>query len=514
MIELKALRKVFGAVVANADVSLKIERGSIHAIIGENGAGKSTAMKMLYGIYPPDSGEIFVEGRLCHWRSPRDAIAAGIGMVHQHFMLAAPYSVFENIVLGVEPLWPAQRQAMREKIKALSAQYGLAVDLDAKIEDLPVGIQQRVEILKLLYQNARILIFDEPTAVLTPQEARNLFANLKKLKSEGKTCILITHKLKEVMEASDQVTIFRAGAVVGEVKTSETSVDELASLMVGRKVSLRAERGAFEAKNVAGGGSKETGPVLRVKNLSLKSSLRDLSFEIAPGEIVGIAGIEGNGQSELLQVLLHPKEYHKKMSGEVSWLGVPSLSGSKTLSNSEIRALGVGCVPEDRHQEAVLLKRPALESFLLGFQRRSRFKKSVFIDSSRLAQAAAEAFESFDIRPRDPALEMSKFSGGNQQKLVIAREFEFSPRALIAAHPTRGVDVGAIEFIHAQILKARAKGLGVLLVSSELDEILALSDRVLVIYEGRIVGEFKHEEFSTGQVTEMDLGRCMTGVAK
>ncbi|MGK5089239.1 ATP-binding cassette domain-containing protein, partial [Bdellovibrionota bacterium FG-2] len=402
------------------------------------------------------------------------------------------------------------------KIRALSVQYGLEVDLNAKIEDLPVGIQQRVEILKLLYRDARILIFDEPTAVLTPQEARSLFANLKKLKSEGKTCILITHKLKEVMDASDRVTIFRAGAVVGEVETAQTSVDELASLMVGRKVNLRPTR----AEPLSAGGAHQTAEsVLRVKGLNLKShalkaALGDLSFDVAPGEIVGIAGIEGNGQSELLQVLLHPQEFKKRVSGEVSWLGIQSLKAGNSLTNLEIRELGVGCIPEDRHRDAVLLNRPVLESFLLGFQRRERFKKGPFIDFDGLKKAVTKAFETFDIRPRATHLEMSKFSGGNQQKLVIAREFEFSPRALIAAHPTRGVDVGAIEFIHSKILQARQMGVGVLLVSSELDEILALSDRILVLYEGRIVSEFRHEEFSSGQVTEMDLGRCMTGVAQ
>jgi simple sugar transport system ATP-binding protein len=485
--------------------------GTIHGVIGENGAGKSTAMKMLYGIYPPDSGEILIRGNRCEWKTPSDAIRAGIGMVHQHFMLAGPMSALDNILLGTEPLisslppkafTPIDRNVAREKLERLCKSYGLSVDLDAAIETLPVGVQQRIEILKLLYRDAQILILDEPTAVLTPQEITDLFENLRRLRNEGKTILIITHKLREVMSLTDEVTIFRAGKVVGEVKTSETTPQGLAEKMVGRKVSLRVDappppvlRGtALEVRDLT------LGPKPGAK--SEKNRLSRISFHVAKGEVVGIAGVEGNGQSELLQALLHPADPSCRSSGEIKILG-KDVSSFETV---EIKDLGVGVIPEDRQREGLLMERPVSENFLLGLQRKAEFRKFGFLSLSSLNRSAQSALEEYDVRPRSLIAIAGRLSGGNQQKLIIAREFARAPKLLIAAQPTRGVDIGAIEFIHKRILKAREDGAGVLLVSSELDEILALSDRILVMYEGKIVASFER-----GRCDEKVLGLRMGG---
>lgn len=501
-VELRGLTKQFGNVLANAGVNLRVEPGTIHGVIGENGAGKSTAMKMLYGIFPPDAGEIFVHGEKRVWTSPADAIAAGIGMVHQHFMLAGPYSALDNILLGAEPvrLGVIERKKARTRLEALAGQYGLPVDLSQPIELLPVGVQQRVEILKLLYRDAKILILDEPTAVLTPQETSILFHHLKKLRDEGKTILLITHKLKEVMSLTDRVTMFRAGKVTGELQTAQTNPQELANLMVGHKVVLSIEvppahPHAEEAIEVSG---------LRLAGADAGSrhKLSDVSFSVKRGEIVGVAGVEGNGQSELLQALLHPRDPQCRTSGTVKFLG-------QDVSSWEawrIRDLGVAVIPEDRQREGLLMERPVSENFLLGLQRSSAFSRAGFLRSGNLERTAAQAVEEYDVRPRELTIRAGKLSGGNQQKLVVAREFQRKPQVLIAAQPTRGVDVGAIEFIHNRIVRARDEGAGVLLVSFELDDILTLSDRILVMYEGRIVAEFLR-----GQVTERDLGLKMAG---
>jgi ABC-type uncharacterized transport system ATPase subunit len=524
-IELRKITKAFGNLVANADIQLQAARGSIHAIVGENGAGKSTAMKMLYGIYQPDAGEILVDGvawggRSRRWTSPRHAIACGIGMVHQHFMLAGPYTALENVVLGAETAhsgwkWlprgfrPIDFQGARKKLLALSAQYGLAVDWDAPIEDLPVGVQQRIEILKLLYRDAQVLILDEPTAVLTPQETIELFTNLRKLASEGKTILIITHKLKEVMALADRVTVFRAGRVVGDVVVSNTSPAQLADMMVGRKVNLQITPPPQPALGA---------PVLEVREVSLRPEhrteaglhqLRGLSLEIRRGEIVGIAGIEGNGQSELLQLLQHPDAYLKRTDGTIRILGSEILGARTHLSAARVKALGVGVVPEDRHREGLLLEQSVRDNFLLGLQRRKPFARMGFVNQRALDRAVLKAVEEYDVRPRAVDAIVGRFSGGNQQKLIIAREFERKPDFFIAAQPTRGVDVGAIEFIHRRIFRARDEGAGVLLVSSELDEILTLSDRILVIYGGEIVAEFRR-----GQATEQELGLCMSGALR
>jgi general nucleoside transport system ATP-binding protein len=501
-VELRGLTKQFGSVVANAGVNLRVEAGTIHGVIGENGAGKSTAMKMLYGIFPPDAGEIIVYGEKRVWSSPADAIAAGIGMVHQHFMLAGPYTALDNILLGAEPVrcGVIDRRRARIRLESLAQQYGLAVDWDTAIEELPVGVQQRIEILKLLYRDARILILDEPTAVLTPQETNELFRNLKKLRDEGKTIILITHKLKEVMSFTDRITVFRAGKVTGEMPTSETNPQELANLMVGRKVVLNIEVTPARPRD-------ELAMELAGLNLAgavagSRHKLSDVNFAVKRGEIVGIAGVEGNGQSELLQAILHPREPLCRTSGTVRFLGE-----DVTLWEARrIRDLGVAVIPEDRQHEGLLLERPVSENFLLGLQRSVAFSQAGLLNSKNLRAAATQAVEEYDVRPRDLAIPAGKLSGGNQQKLIVAREFQRKPRMLIAAQPTRGVDVGAIEFIHNRIVRARDEGAGVLLVSFELDEILMLSDRILVMYEGRIAAEF-----SRGRVTERELGLKMAG---
>lgn len=512
-VEFRGIAKSFGQLQANTDVSLKVRSGSIHAIVGENGAGKSTAMKILYGIFPPDRGEIAVRGVTRRWRSPSDAISAGIGMIHQHFMLAAPYSSIDNIMIGSEEkqgerdsprLWnpekwipkflrPLKRGLVRQKLEAISAQHGLSVNWDLPIENLPVGFQQRVEIMKLLYHEAEILILDEPTAVLTPQEARNLFGNLRKLRAQGKAILIITHKLKEVVDLADQVTVLRGGRVVGDLAVNETSVEELADLMVGRKVNLKASPPP----------PPELGPpMLDVRGLTAGQVLSDLNFEICGGEVVGVAGVEGNGQSELLDLLFHPRDY--RAQGTIRVLGRTVLGEGPSLRSRQIRDMEVGWIPGDRHREAVLLGRSIEENFLLGQER--RFSCRGFLSKKNLKEETLAALIQYDVKPRSPETTLNRLSGGNQQKLVIAREFAQSPKLLVAAQPTRGVDVGAIEFIHGKILEARRKGAGVLLVSSELDEILALSDRILVMYAGRIVARFKR-----GEADEQKLGLYMGG---
>ena len=517
-IELRGLTKRFGSVLANAGVNLRVEPGTIHGVIGENGAGKSTAMKMLYGIFPPDAGEIFVRGQKRVWTSPADAIGAGIGMVHQHFMLAGPHSALDNILLGAEPvrLGVIERRKARAHLEALARRYGLPVDLRQPIEQLPVGVQQRVEILKLLYRDATILILDEPTAVLTPQETNVLFQHLKKLRDEGKTILLITHKLKEVMSITDRVTVLRAGQVTGEVSTVQTNPQELANLMVGRKVVLsidvppsqpRAEE-AIEVINVCleGHAPSWPNPARTRQSASLQNGgrhkLTDISFFVRRGEIVGVAGVEGNGQSELLQAMLHPRDSQCRTSGAVRILG----EDVTAWPPSKIRELGVAVIPEDRQREGLLLERPVSENFLLGLQRSPAFSHAGFLRTASLEQTAAQAVAEYDVRPRELTIRAGQLSGGNQQKLIVAREFQRKPGLLIAAQPTRGVDVGAIEFIHQRIVRARDGGAGVLLISFELDDILTLSDRILVMYEGRIVAEFFR-----GRVTERELGLKMAG---
>ena len=500
-VELRELSKRFGDVAANAGVNLRVEAGTIHGVIGENGAGKSTAMKLLYGMLRPDAGEILIEGAKCAWSSPADAIARGIGMVHQHFMLAGPYSALDNILLGAEPVrrGVVDRRAARRHLDALAQRYGLPVAWERPIEELPVGVQQRVEILKLLYRDARILILDEPTAVLTPQETNGLFENLKKLRGEGKTILLVTHKLRDVMSFTDHVTVFRAGRVTGELPTSETTPQQLADLMVGRKVVLSIQVLPAQPRSDS---ALELAALTLAGPAGSRHRLAGINLCLKRGEIVGIAGVEGNGQSELVQAILHPRESQCRTSGAVKVLGheVTSWTARK------IRELGVAVIPEDRLQQGLLPEQPLRENFLLGLQRSRAFSRAGLLNPRHLADAASRAVNDYDVRPPDLDLPAGKLSGGNQQKLIVAREFQRRPRRLIAAQPTRGVDVGAIEFIHQRIVRARDDGAGVLLVSSELDEILALSDRILVMYEGRI-----EAEFARGEASERELGLKMGG---
>jgi len=497
-VELRGLTKRFGATLANSNINLCVEPGTIHGIVGENGAGKSTAMKLLYGIHQPDAGEILINGQVCRWASPADAIARGLGMVHQHFMLAGPHTALDNIILGAEPaaLWRIDRARAKQRLEELASRYGLLVQWEQPVEALSVGIQQRVEILKLLFRDASVLILDEPTAVLTPKETDALFSNLATLRNEGKTILLITHKLKEVMAFTDRVTVFRGGQVVGEMATTETEPQKLADMMVGRRVALETTVARGQVRSEIG---------LEVYGLSLAGAvgsrhrLLDVSFAIKRAEIVGIAGVEGNGQSELLHALLHPRG----AKGQVKCLG----HDVSEWPTRKIRELGVAVIPEDRHAEGLLLNWSLSENFLLGRQWQPQFQCWGWLNSASLADASGRGIRDYDVRPPDARQAAGNLSGGNQQKLVFAREFQAAPQVLLAAQPTRGVDVGAIEFIHQRIVKARDDGAAVLLISSELDEILALSDRILVMYEGRIVAEFER-----GKVSERELGLKMGGM--
>jgi len=481
-VELIGIDKRFGAVHANRNVSLKIAKGTIHGIVGENGAGKSTLMSILYGFYEADRGAIKINGKPARIRSSKDAIAAGIGMVHQHFMLVDPFTVIENVMLGAESgmLIQGSIRKARAEIERLERDYGLSVDPNAIVGDLPVGEQQRVEILKALYRHCEILILDEPTGVLTPQETDQLFQILKALKERGVTVILITHKLREIMAVTDSVTVMRHGEVVAERKTAETNREELAVLMVGRKVRMAPDRA----------GAKPGAIAMGVDHLSLIDEfgvkrLDDISFSIRAGEILGVAGVSGNGQSELLEVL---SGIRAPSSGVMHVLG-RDVTPERPFSPKHMRRLGVAHVPEDRHRLGLVTGFPAWESAILGYQRDRAYGFGPIINTAAAARDCGKMMEAFDVRPPEPNLGSSKFSGGNQQKLILAREMARMPKVLLVGQPTRGVDIGAIEFIHRQIIAMRDEGTAVLLVSVELDEILALSDRIMVMFQGKIVGE-------------------------
>ncbi|MER9440449.1 ABC transporter ATP-binding protein [Mesorhizobium sp. M0340] len=498
-IELIGIDKSFGAVRANRDINLEIMRGTIHGIVGENGAGKSTLMSILYGFYQADSGEIRVGGQPASIKTPNDAIALGIGMVHQHFMLVDNFSVLENVILGAESdaLLKKSIAKARSELERLEREYGLEVDPDAVIEELPVGLQQRVEILKALYRGAEILILDEPTGVLTPAEADHLFRILRQLKEQGKTIVLITHKLREIMAITDTVSVMRQGTMVATRETRKTTVEELAELMVGRRVLLRVEKGEAKA-----GGVK-----LAVKNLTVKDSrgvtmVDDVSFDVHAGEIVGIAGVAGNGQSELLEAI---SGIRHAVSGSVMLDGKPiDLTGA--ADPGELRERGLAHVPEDRHHVGLVLAFEENENSILGYQDDERYLKGPFLDIDAIRDDARDKIVKYDIRPADCRLKTANFSGGNQQKIVLAREMEQDPGVLIVGQPTRGVDVGAIEFIHKRLIAMRDQGKAVLVVSVELDEIRSLSDRILVMFAGRIVGERGPD------ATEGELGLLMAGI--
>lgn len=498
-IELIGIDKKFGPVHANKDINLKVEPGTIHGIIGENGAGKSTLMSILYGFYQADGGEIRVNGAPTIIRDSQAAIEAGIGMVHQHFMLVENFSVLENVILGAEGgmLLAQGRQAAREELQRLEAEYELNVDPDAIIEDLSVGLQQRVEILKALFRGADILILDEPTGVLTPSEADHLFRVLETLKGQGKTIILITHKLREIMAVTDAVSVMRRGEMVATRKTSETTVEELAELMVGRRVLLQVDKGTAQPGK----------PVLSVENLTVKDSLGvtrvdAVSFNVRAGEIVGIAGVAGNGQSELLEAI---SGIHRAQSGTVSLNGNEvDITGS--ANPSELRKRGMGHVPEDRHKMGLVTPFAEMENAVLGYHGDREISRGGFLNFTAMLKRAMNGIEKYDIRPPNPNLKTANFSGGNQQKIVLAREIEQDPNLLLVGQPTRGVDVGAIEFIHKRLIEMRDAGKAVLLVSVELDEIRSLSDRILVMFDGKIVGE------ETPDASETTLGLMMAGI--
>jgi simple sugar transport system ATP-binding protein len=499
-VELRDVVKRYDGIKANDGVNLQVQRGTIHGVIGENGAGKSTAMKILFGMVRPDGGEIRVTGQPRCWNSAREAAANGLGMVHQHFMLAGPCTALDNALLGAEPTrWGfLQRRHAQAVLEELAQRYRLPVDWSRPVESLPVGMQQRLELLKLLYRRAEILILDEPTAVLTPQETQALFKNLRQLCSEGKTVLLVTHKLKEVMAYTDQVTVLRSGRTVGQLETAKTQPQELAELMVGRRISLNTQ---------VKPGRPENSFALEVSHLQWEGlsgggSAGDVSLSVRRGEIVGIAGVAGNGQSELLQGILHPGNPRWRTSGTVNVLGQEVTH----WSTGRIRRLGVGVIPEDRLEEALLVERSVAENFLLGRQRDPAFRSQGLIRWDRVRTAAGRAMEAYGLVPRDPLFPAGRLSGGNQQKLVVARECEVQPGLLLAAEPTRGVDIGAVAQIHERLVQARDRGAGVLLVSSDLDEILALSDRICVLYEGQISAEFRR-----GEVTERELGLKMGG---
>lgn len=501
-IELKSISKSFGPVQANKDISLRVMPGTVHAIIGENGAGKSTLMSILYGFYKADKGEIFIAGKPTQIPNSQAAIAAGIGMVFQHFKLVHNFTVLENIILGAEDgglLRPSLKKA-RKTLKELAENYELNVDPDALIEDLSVGYQQRVEILKALYRTADILILDEPTGVLTPAEADQLFRILRRLRDEGKTIILITHKLREVMEITDTVSVMRRGEMTATVKTSETSPAELAELMVGRKVLLRVDKTPATPKEA----------VLEIRKLHMRDDdgverLKGIDLTVRAGEVVGIAGVAGNGQSELLQVL----GGYQTATGSVRVNGEEiDLSGTKSNGQTR-RARGIAHVPEDRHHEGLILDFAAWENSVFGYHTNDRWQNGVLMRNRLIRDHAQEQIDIFDVRPPNPNLSAKNFSGGNQQKIVVAREIERNPDILLIGQPTRGVDIGAIEFIHKQIIALRDQGKAILLVSVELDEILSLSDRIVVMFDGHIMGERLPD-----QTDETELGLLMAGVTE
>lgn len=500
-VSMSGICKRFGAVNANDHIDLNVLSGDIHGIVGENGAGKSTLVSILYGFYTADSGTTEIAGIPYTHNTPADSIAAGIGMVHQHFMLVPNFTVLENIILGHEgykQLSKSMDQA-RHMLSSLSQQYGLDVDLDAQVGDLPVSLQQRVEILKALYRDARILILDEPTGVLTPQETSQLFDILRALKKQGVTILLITHKLREIMAATDHVSVMRGGRMIAHLQTADTTPDQLAELMVGRPVQVqkqwhKANKGAA---------------IVSVKDVQLTRSktqnlLSDITFTVHAGEILGIAGVAGNGQSELLNILAG---IIAPTAGHISYHD-HHIDAGNPADPQKIKSLGVAHVPEDRHASGIVLPFTAAENAALGYEKDvSGGYGHTFLSPQSLRARCAKLMQRFDVRPADPNLKSSLFSGGNQQKLVLAREMSATPSVLLIGQPTRGVDIGAIEFIHQQLIDMRDKGCAIILVSVELDEIMSLSDRIMVMNNGRIMGLVDQE---TANVK--DIGLLMAGV--
>ncbi len=499
VIEMLNIRKEFGTFVANDNITLQLEKGEIHALLGENGAGKSTLMNVLFGLYQPEGGEIRVRGKKVDITDPNVANNLGIGMVHQHFMLVENFSVTENIILGSEPtkMGVTNKKDAARKVAALSEQYGLNVDPYAIIEDISVGMQQRVEILKTLYRGADILIFDEPTASLTPQEITELIQIMKRLIAEGKSIIIITHKLKEIMDVSDRVTVIRKGQGIGTVITSETNPNELAALMVGRQVTFKTEKGP----------AHPTTEILEVKNITVEdyrgvAKVKNLNLEVRRGEIVGIAGIDGNGQSELIEAITGLR---KVKSGQV-FINGKDVTGMKPRKVTES---GVGHIPQDRHKHGLVLDFPIGHNISLQTYYDKPISRSGIMDYNKIMEKAAQIIKDYDVRTQGPHEPARALSGGNQQKAIIGREVDRNPDLLIAALPTRGLDVGAIEFIHKRLIEQRDNGKAVLLVSFELDEVMNVSDRIAVIHDGEIVDVVIPE-----QTTEQELGLLMAGHAE
>lgn len=498
LIEMRGITKRFGDLVALDGVDLVVGEHEIHALLGENGAGKSTLMNILYGLYHPDAGSIRLKGQAVAIRSPRDAIARGIGMIHQHFMLIPPLTVAENVVLGDERSGPVLSQrALAARVRALGERFHIAVDPDAKVEDLPLGLQQRVEILKVLYRGSELLIFDEPTAVLTPQEVDELFAIVRTLRDEGKVVIFITHKLREVFAVTDRITVLRAGRNAGELFTKQTSASEIARLMVGRELRQVQARTPVPS----------TGPVLEIRGLEARSdrgaaALRGVDLTVNAGEILGVAGVGGNGQSELAECVLGLRE---------------PTAGSITIGGADIahddpkrtRERGVAYVPEDRRAEGLVLAFTVADNFILGQQDHSPFSRRGVLDDDAIRANGDRLATEFDVRPPNARAIVGNLSGGNQQKVVLGRELSQQPKLIVVSQPTRGLDIGSTEYVWERLLEQRARGCGVLLISSELDEIRALSDRIAVMFEGRLV-----TTLSAAEASEERLGLLMAGHAE
>ena len=502
ILELKNINKSFGHVQANKNINLTIKKGTIHGIIGENGAGKSTLMSIVYGLYQADTGSINVSGKEIKLRSPRDSIESGIGMVHQHFMLVENFTVIENIVLGFEGefVFGKKLEKAKEDLQKLCETYKLNIDLDSVISDLSVGFRQRVEILKSLYRGAEIFILDEPTGVLTPQEVDELFKILRSLKEEGKTIVLITHKLNEIMDLTSEVSVMRQGEVVGHTKTTDTNKEKLAEMMVGRSVLLRLNKAEAKLGDV----------VFKVENLTVKDDLdvtrvKNVNFEIRSGEILGLAGVTGNGQTELLEAL---SGIRKVESGAI-YLNDEKISDKDNLLDPrELKEKGLAHVPEDRQRMGLVTDFKAYENLIFGYHDQEPYSKSSILRDGDILSFSKKVMEEYDVRPRSPQLITSNFSGGNQQKIILSRELNENPKILLVGQPTRGVDIGAIEFIHQRLIDMRDKGAAILLVSVELDEVLSLSDRILVMFDGKIAGERVNKD-----VTDRELGLLMAGVA-
>ncbi len=501
ILELTNINKSFGHVHANKNINLKINKGTIHGIIGENGAGKSTLMSIVFGLYQANSGTIKVNGKEINLRSPKDSIINGIGMVHQHFMLVENFTVLENIILGFEGefVFGKNLEKAKKDLKDLCDTYKLNIDLNSTISDLSVGFRQRVEILKSLYRGAEILILDEPTGVLTPQEVDELFKILRSLKEEGKTIVLITHKLIEIMDLTSEVSVMRQGEMVGHTKTENTSKEKLAEMMVGRSVLLRLDKSEVKAGEV----------LFKVKNLTVKDDLdvtrvKNVDLEIRSGEILGLAGVTGNGQTELLEAL---SGIRKVESGEIYLEGKKVSDSQNFLDPRELKDKGLAHVPEDRQRMGLVTDFKAYENLIFGYHDQQPFSKSSVLNHRDIISHSKKIMEEYDVRPQSPNLITSNFSGGNQQKIILSRELNENPKVLLVGQPTRGVDIGAIEFIHQRLIDMRDRGAAILLVSVELDEVLSLSDRIVVMFDGKIVGEKDNKN-----VTDRELGLLMAGV--